>query len=71
MSVKLTVTTKPRWSGVRRAAKALGCSPAHLTYVLHGQRKPGKELAQKLARMGVHVREAKITARQPKEKSNV
>ena len=37
------------------AARALGCSRAHLSYVLHGKRKPSERLARALKRMGVEV----------------
>lgn len=42
-----------RYRGMSAAARKLGVSRGHLSYVLHGQRKPGKRLAAMLARMGV------------------
>ena len=43
------------YRGLTQAARQLGCSRAHLSYVLHGQRKPSEALARKLKRMGVEV----------------
>ncbi|MBR0506274.1 MAG: helix-turn-helix transcriptional regulator [Kiritimatiellae bacterium] len=43
------------YRGLTQAARALGCSRAHLSYVLHGQRKPSERLARQLRRMGVEV----------------
>ena len=43
------------WRGLTQAARLLGCSRAHLSYVLHGQRKPSERLARALKRMGVEV----------------
>ena len=41
------------YRGLTGAARQLGCSRAHLSYVLHGQRKPSDRLARGLARMGI------------------
>lgn len=41
------------YRGLTGAARRLGCSRAHLSYVLHGQRKPSDRLARGLARLGV------------------
>ena len=43
------------YRGLTQAARALGCSRAHLSYVLHGKRKPSESLSRKLKRMGVDV----------------
>lgn len=43
------------YRGLTAAARALGCSRAHLSYVLHGKRKPSERLARALKRMGVEV----------------
>ena len=43
------------YRGLTGAARALGCSRAHLSYVLHGKRKPSERLARALKRMGVEV----------------
>ena len=43
------------YRGLTQAARSLGCSRAHLSYVLHGQRKPSEALARKLKRMGVDL----------------
>ena len=43
------------YRGLTQAARALGCSRAHLSYVLHGKRKPGAPLAAKLKRLGIEV----------------
>ena len=41
------------YRGLTGAARRLGCSRAHLSYVLHGQRKPSERLARGLARLGI------------------
>ncbi len=53
----LTKETKvvTRYHGLGRTARALGVSASHLSYVLHGHRKPGADLARKLRRLGVEV----------------
>ena len=43
------------YRGLTQAARLRGCSRAHLSYVLHGQRKPSEALARKLKRMGVEL----------------
>jgi DNA-binding phage protein len=45
--------TVTRFRGLGKAARELGVSRGHLSYVLHGQRKPGKDLERKLRRMGI------------------
>lgn len=55
------VRTVTRWRGLNAAARTLKVSNAHLSYVLSGQRKPGKDLAKKLARMGVDVAQQEVT----------
>ncbi|MCR5752758.1 MAG: helix-turn-helix transcriptional regulator [Kiritimatiellae bacterium] len=41
------------YRGLSQAARLLGCSRPHLSYVLHGQRKPSEKLARGLRRMGI------------------
>jgi len=41
------------YRGLTQAARALGCSRPHLSYVLHGQRKPSERLVRGLRRLGV------------------
>ena len=41
------------YRGLTQAARLLGCSRPHLSYVLHGQRKPSERLARGLARLGI------------------
>ena len=41
------------YRGLTEAARRLGCSRPHLSYVLHGQRKPSDGLRRGLARLGV------------------
>lgn len=43
------------YRGLTQTARNLGCSRAHLSYVLHGKRKPSDRLARALRRMGVEV----------------
>lgn len=50
--VTKTVTV---YRGLNKTAKKLGCSRTHLSYVMHGQRKPGAELAKKLKKLGVII----------------
>ena len=47
-----TVTTR-RCFGIAATARAIGCHPIHLTYIMHGQRKPNDTLRRRLARMGI------------------
>ena len=47
-----TVTTR-RCFGINATARAIGCHPIHLTYIMHGQRKPSDTLRRRLARLGV------------------
>ena len=47
--------TRVVYRGLTQAARSLGCSRAHLSYVLHGKRKPSERLARALKRMGVEV----------------
>lgn len=44
-----------RFSGVNEAARQLGVSPGHISYILHGKRKPGRKLAAKMAKLGITV----------------
>lgn len=55
MKAKLEKVTETRivYRGLTGAARALGCSRVHLSYVLHGQRKPSGRLRRGLARLGV------------------
>ena len=39
--------------GVTKAARKLGCCQSHLSRVLRGERKPGKELVKRMRRMGI------------------
>ena len=41
------------YRGLTKAARLLGCSRPHLSYVLHGHRKPSARLVRGLRRMGV------------------
>lgn len=45
----------PWRKGVTEAARVTGRSKAHISYVLRGLRKPGRELAKVLADMGYDV----------------
>lgn len=45
--------TQVVYRGLTQAARWLGCSRPHLSYVLHGQRKPSDELRSRLARLGI------------------
>ena len=50
--------TVTRFRGMGRAARELGVSRGHLSYVLPGQRKPGPERERKLRRMGIRLEES-------------
>ena len=50
---KILVASKLRCSGVANVARLIGCHPNHLSYILHGQRKPNEKLRSRLARMGI------------------
>ena len=45
--------TRVVYRGLTEAARRLGCSRPHLSYVRHGQRKPSDKLRRGLARLGV------------------
>lgn len=47
-----TVMTR-RCYGVAATARAIGCHPGHLTYIMHGRRKANETLRRRLARMGI------------------
>ena len=47
-----TVTTR-RCFGVAATARKIGCHPNHLSYILHGQRKPNDTLRRRLRWMGI------------------
>ena len=51
--LKKETRTQIVYRGLTQAARLLGCSRPHLSYVLHGQRKPSEKLVRGLARMGV------------------
>lgn len=63
MKEDVTITREERltvrFRGVNRAARALGISPTHLTFILHGQRTPGPKLAAKMSKMGIPIPAAK------------
>lgn len=56
MSRKLKVKRTVEFVGVGELAEELGVSRWHLRAVLGGRRRPGKELAEKLAARGVKPR---------------
>lgn len=47
--------TRTVYRGLSQAAKQLRVTPAHLSYVLHGQRRASSRLRRGLARLGVTV----------------
>ena len=53
--LKKVTRTQVVYRGLTEAARRLGCSRAHLSYVLHGQRRPSEKLARGLKRMGIEV----------------
>jgi transcriptional regulator with XRE-family HTH domain len=44
-----------RRRGVARLARLVGCDHSHISRVLSGERKAGRDLQRKLARLGVSV----------------
>ena len=55
MKKKNPIEKTVRFRGLGAAAQQLGCSKPHLSYVLRGQRKPGKSLADKIAAIGIKL----------------
>lgn len=47
--------TRVVFRGVGAMARRLGISRPYLSHVLHGRMKPGKKLAERLARLGFKV----------------
>lgn len=45
--------TRVVYRGLTKAAKVLGCSRSHLSYVLHGKRPATRKMARELKRLGV------------------
>ena len=71
MTTKLEKIEQVRvvYRGLTQTARNLGCSRAHLSYVLHGKRKPSDRLARALRRMGVELpAKAFFTASQDDDK---
>ncbi len=52
--------TVTRFRGLSAAARDLGVSRGHLSYVLHGQRVPGRELERKLRKLGVEIKKEAV-----------
>ena len=52
------IKTVTRFEGVRATARQIGCTPGHLSLVLHGKRPAGRKMAAKLRRL--HVKLPKI-----------
>ncbi len=52
--VKETVTVT-RWRGLNKAARELGVTKGHLSYIMRGKRPAGRRLAARLKEMGVVV----------------
>ena len=50
---KMWIRRMPLLRGVTKAAKELGCSQTHLSHVMRGNRKPGKDLEKRMRRMGL------------------
>ena len=51
--LKKETRTQVVYRGLTQAARLLGCSRPHLSYVLHGQRKPSERLRRGLKCLGV------------------
>jgi transcriptional regulator with XRE-family HTH domain len=51
--IEISEETVVRRRGVARLARLVGRDHSHITRVLSGERKPGRDLARKLARLGV------------------
>lgn len=39
--------------GLTNVARKIGCHPVHLSYILHGHRKPNDKLRRRLADLGI------------------
>ena len=57
MAERITITAETiiRRRGIARLARQLGRSHGHVSRILSGQRKPGKALRDRLAKLGVEV----------------
>ena len=53
--MKVSISHVMLLRGVSRVARLVGVSQGHLSRVLRGERKPSRELARKLERMGVEI----------------
>lgn len=54
---KPILTERKQYKGISAAAKKAECSKTHLSYVMHGVRKPSKDLVERLAKLGITVPE--------------
>lgn len=55
MDKEITLKETVRFRGLNAAAKKVGCSQSHLSFVMHGKRRPGPKLAKKLAKLGIII----------------
>ena len=49
------IKTVTRFEGVRATARRIGCTPGHLSLVLHGKRPAGRKMVAKLRRLNVKL----------------
>lgn len=49
----IRVAESRRAYGVASTARLIGCHPVHLSYIMHGKRRPNDTLRRRLARMGI------------------
>ena len=52
-SATMRVQASLRCQGVATVAKAIGCTPTHLSYIMHGKKKANPTLRERLARLGI------------------
>jgi len=50
---KAAIERKPLLRGVTKAARRLWCSQTHLSRVMYGERKPGRDLERRMRRLGL------------------
>lgn len=51
----LVLKEQKHFKNLTAMAKRAGCSKTHLSYVMHGERKPGPALVKRLKKLGVVV----------------
>ena len=53
MEAVLEKRTVTRWKGIAECSRRLNISRAHLSRVMHGERKPGRDLERRMRKLGL------------------